>query len=151
MLDFVAANPSDCLHVCVCVCVCAGQASAAVVQPRQKPKLVYFDGRGRADPVRFVLEVCSNGVDCFHSAGLATKPRATPLAHGRVPRPHHCAWPSMSTIRWQASGLEYDEVYLKSREQFLALQQAKGELDFGQVVGIASRSVACSSPLCPAS
>eukprot|EP00750_Incisomonas_marina_P027640 INCI6216.2.p1 GENE.INCI6216.2~~INCI6216.2.p1 ORF type:complete len:368 (-),score=68.55 INCI6216.2:138-1241(-) len=68
--------------------IASDKASAAVVQPRQKPKLVYFDGRGRADPVRFVLE---------------------------------------------ASGLEYDEVYLKSREQFLALQQAKGELDFGQV------------------
>ena len=30
--------------------------STEITQPEQRPQLIYFDGRGRADPIRFVLE-----------------------------------------------------------------------------------------------
>jgi cytidyltransferase-like protein len=67
--------------------IAAKTVEGEVLQPKQRPKLVYFDGRGRGDMVRFMLE---------------------------------------------AAGLHYDDIYLKSREQFLGLCK-NGDLDFGQV------------------
>lgn len=57
------------------------------MQPSVRPKFIYFNGRGKADPVRFVLE---------------------------------------------AAGLEYDDVFLTSRQDFLDLID-EGTLDFSQV------------------